>query len=64
GLLTLHLHHIPAEGDSVVLLIERFEAPNVEVTLTATQMHGLRVDRVHVALDELPDEHGDGEDVR
>ncbi len=54
GLLTLHLHHIPEEGDEVRLVVERFEAPNVQVTLTATQMHGLRVDRVHVSLEDLP----------
>ncbi len=66
GLLTLHLHQIPEEGDVVKFVVERFEAPSVEVTLTAEQMHGLRVDRVHVSLEELPDdddEHGtDGGD--
>lgn len=64
GLLTLHLHHIPEEGDAVSLVVPRFEAPSVQVTLTATQMHGLRVDRVHVALELLPDEDEDDEPRR
>ncbi len=60
GLLTLHLHQVPEEGDTVSFVVERFEAPSVKVTLTAEQMHGLRVDRVHVSLEELPDEDDDG----
>lgn len=64
GLLTLHLHHIPEEGDTVTLTVQRFEAPSVEVTLTATQMHGLRVDRVHVSLEFLPDEDDEDEPRR
>ncbi|MGS0626146.1 transporter associated domain-containing protein, partial [Ralstonia sp. VS2407] len=55
GLLTLHLGRIPEEGDSVVFTVERFEAPDLEVHLTATEMHGLRVDRVHVEVDEILD---------
>jgi CBS domain containing-hemolysin-like protein len=66
GLLTLHLGRIPAEGDAVEFTVERFEAPSMLVTLTATEMHGLRVDRVHVQLEELPEpddagEHGEEE---
>ncbi|MDQ8043044.1 MAG: hemolysin family protein [Solirubrobacteraceae bacterium] len=55
GLLTLHLEQVPEEGDTVTFTIERFEAPDVEVTLTATEMHGLRVDRVHLSFEELPE---------
>lgn len=55
GLLTLHLHHIPVEGDSVTITVERFDDPDVLVTMAVTEMHGLRVDRVHVSLEEIPE---------
>lgn len=71
GLLTLHLGRIPDEGDEVEFVIERFDDPDVRVTLTATDMHGLRVDRVHLSLEEIPeldpddeDDDGDREDRR
>lgn len=54
GLLTLHLERIAEEGDHIELTIERFEVPSVRVTLTAIEMHGLRVDKIRVAVEELP----------
>jgi CBS domain containing-hemolysin-like protein len=50
GLLTLLLEHIADEGDHAELLVERVDAPAARVTLTAVEMHGLRVDKVHVAI--------------
>lgn len=59
GLLTLHLEHIAEEGDTATLIVERFEEPRVQVTLTALEMHGLRVDKIQVALETLPGEAED-----
>lgn len=56
GLLTLHLAHIPEEGDAAQLVVRRHDEPDVLVTLTAREMHGLRVDRVGVVLEELPED--------
>jgi CBS domain containing-hemolysin-like protein len=64
GLLTLHLEHIAEEGDIAEVLVERFEHPDVRVTLTAVEMHGLRVDRIHVALEELPEPDDEDDDRR
>lgn len=67
GLLTLHLEHIAEEGDAAEVVVERFEAPSVRVTLTAVEMHGLRVDRIRVHLEEIPepsnDDQGEGEEA-
>ncbi len=68
GLLTLHLGRIPDEGDEVEFTIERFDDPDLRVTLVATEMHGLRVDRVHLAFEEIPeldpDDDGDDPELR
>ena len=64
GLLTLHLEHIAEEGDSAEITIERFDQPDVRVTFTALEMHGLRIDRVGVALEELPEIEPDSDEDR
>ncbi|MDO9353538.1 MAG: transporter associated domain-containing protein, partial [Solirubrobacteraceae bacterium] len=61
GLLTLHLGRIPDEGDEVEFVIERFEHADVRVKLIAMAMHGLRVDRVHLELEEIPELDPDDE---
>jgi CBS domain containing-hemolysin-like protein len=62
GLLTFHLERVPEEGDAATFVIERFEQPDLEVTLTATVMHGLRVDRVLMAVEALPEPEGEDSD--
>lgn len=56
GLLTYHLEHMPNEGDTVELAVERPGGSSVAVTLVVAEMHGLRVDRVHARTAELADE--------
>lgn len=64
GMLTLHLERVPEEGDAIELTLRRFEAPPVLMTLEAIEMHGLRVDKVRMSFETLPDESGDEGDQR
>jgi CBS domain containing-hemolysin-like protein len=59
GLLMLLLERVAEEGDTAELVVERYEAPNVRVTLTAQEMHGLRVDKIRVHLEDLPEDDAD-----
>ncbi|MBO9533716.1 MAG: HlyC/CorC family transporter [Solirubrobacteraceae bacterium] len=62
GLLTLHLEHIADEGDTAEIVVERFDQPDVRVTLRAVEMHGLRVDKINVSLEDIPDEDDEADD--
>lgn len=63
GLLTFHLERMPEEGDAIELTLERFEKPDLLMRLEAIEMHGLRVDKLRMRLEELPYE-GDDDDQR
>lgn len=64
GLLTFHLERVPEEGDAIELTIERFEKPSVLMRLEAIEMHGLRVDKLRMELEELPEPERDDDDER
>lgn len=63
GLLMLLLERVAEEGDTAELVVERYEALDVRVTLTALEMHGLRVDKIRVHLEDLPEEGEDLDDA-
>lgn len=63
GLLMLLLERVAEEGDTAELVARRYEAPDVRVTLTALEMHGLRVDKIRVHLEDLPEEDDTADDA-